>query len=78
MQVEVSCTHDEAGEVVPALLRLGRREVYVSDVLDRWPGADHCYFKLRDTQGRRYILRRELADGTWDLILYEARPNSAR
>jgi len=42
------------------------------EVLDRWPGEDHCYYRLRADDGATYILRRDLPAGTWRLIFFRA------
>jgi hypothetical protein len=44
--------------------------VEVADVLDRWPGADHLYVKLRGADGATYVLRRS-PDGAWQLVLFQ-------
>jgi hypothetical protein len=55
--------------VLPRRFRLGARVVEVADVLDRWPGADHLYVKLRGADRATYILRRG-PDGGWRLVLF--------
>ena len=65
----VEAAPDPSGEPLPRRFRLGARVVEVADILDRWPGADHLYVKLRGTDGATYILRRH-ADGDWRLVLF--------
>jgi hypothetical protein len=65
----VEAAPDPSGEPLPRRFRLGARVVEVADILDRWPGADHLYVKLRGTDGATYILRRD-ADGDWRLVLF--------
>ena len=67
--VTVEADADPSGEPLPRRFRLGAREVEVGDILDRWPGADHLYVKLRGADGATYILRRD-ADGGWRLALF--------
>ncbi|WP_437815858.1 hypothetical protein [Sorangium sp. So ce1078] len=51
---------------------LGERRVQVTEILDRWPGGDHLYFKVRGHDGARYILRRDFEILVWELEVYEA------
>ena len=67
--VTVEADADPSGEPLPRRFRLGARVVEVADVLDRWPGADHLYVKLRGADGATYVLRRD-ADGGWRLVLF--------
>lgn len=62
------------GELEPARLWFGRRGVAVLAVLDRWHAADHSYFKVDGADGARYIVRRDLASGLWDLAVYDSEP----
>jgi hypothetical protein len=70
-ELEVECVADERGEWIPR--RLGRsgeaREIV--DVLDRWPGAGHCYYRVRDDAGALWILRRDDLRGTWWVVAFE-------
>lgn len=56
---------------VPLRFRLGRRSVEVVDILDRWPGANHTYVKLRGEDGATYILRHDQERGSWQLVLFQ-------
>lgn len=42
----------------------------VTDILDRWDGEDHRYFRVRGDDGSTYILRQDLADASWRLQFY--------
>ncbi len=66
MDLRVECRL-EAGERVPA--RFGRPGAMqdVGSVVDRWPGTDHSYFRVRTLQGVDYILRRDEARGKWQI-----------
>jgi hypothetical protein len=67
--VAIEVDADPSGGVQPRRFRLGARVVEVADVLDRWPGADHLYVKLRGADGATYILRQD-ADGGWRMVLF--------
>jgi hypothetical protein len=42
----------------------------VVDILDRWDGEDHRYFRVLGDDGSTYILRQDLADASWRLQFY--------
>lgn len=70
MKVSVECRATIA-EDEPCRFFMGARQVEASCVIDRWPGREHSYFKLRGDDGAIYILRRD-AEGNWYLVLFEA------
>lgn len=55
----------------PAAFRLGDRRIAVREILDRWYGEDHAYFKLTGEDGALYILRQDRQQDAWELILVE-------
>ena len=55
----------------PEAFWLNRRRIAVREVLDRWLGEDHAYFKVTGGDGVRYILRRDDRRDQWELILME-------
>jgi hypothetical protein len=70
VRVECACSHRD--EPVPTRLFIGGRTIALAELLDRWPGSDHTYLKLRAEDGATFILRHDLVGGTWELIMYEA------
>ena len=71
LQVCVECQKTD-GEAFP--VRFGWPEAMreVLEVDDWWPGDDHCYFRVRASDGNVYILRHnELADN-WELVFFES------
>lgn len=56
----------------PLSFFLGQREFRVEELLDRWHGPDHAYFKLRADDGNLYILRHHLEDDCWEMVMMEA------
>lgn len=55
----------------PVAFRLGGRRIAVREILDRWYGEDHAYFKLTGEDGTVYIIRQDRSSDTWELILME-------
>jgi len=55
----------------PVAFTLGGSEFRVAELLDRWYGPDHAYFKLRADDGNLYLLRHQLEDDGWEMVLME-------
>jgi hypothetical protein len=55
----------------PLAIRLRERRVAVRDILDRWRGEDHAYFKLVGYDDVCYLIRHDLRSDTWELIFLE-------
>lgn len=70
-EVEVETAADAAGESVPLRFHLGRSRIEAVEILDRWPGVDHAYVKLRGSDGAIYILRQDRSRGAWQLVLFQ-------
>lgn len=71
MTIRVDCYAGYKGEETPRRLFLGDRLVEVAEVLDRWLAPDHSYFKVMATDGTKYIVRRGVEEGRWELIMFE-------
>jgi hypothetical protein len=71
VEVETAAVVDPSGEPLPSRFRLGRRSIAVVEILDRWPGTDHAYVKLRGSDGATYILRHTRPNGPWQLVLFQ-------
>jgi hypothetical protein len=63
----VECYSGYRGEETPRRLELDRRRVEVVEVLDRWYGPDHRYFKVRGDDGAVYLLRVDDREDRWEL-----------
>jgi hypothetical protein len=72
IRLTVECYSGYAADERPVSLRLGERRVGVAEILDRWYGEDHAYFKLTGEDGMRYLIRQDRASDAWELILFEA------
>ena len=73
MDVHVEFATDSRAVATPRRLHFGKRVIVVTEVLDRWLGADHCYFKVLGDDGRLYIVRLDVPSGRWQLTLYDRR-----
>ena len=69
--LKVTCYAGYRGEQEPREFMLGNQAIQVVEVLDRWLDPEHRYFKVRGSDGDRYILRHDVHDGRWELTLYE-------
>ncbi len=77
MKIEVDCEPDHLKEQTPHRLQFNNRSVEVVDVLDRWLGADHGYFKVRGEDNATYILRHDVASGRWELVMFDRERRSS-
>jgi len=69
VDLRVDCSSGHRGEETPRRFYLGERQIEVVDVIDRWYGPDHRYFKVRGDDGAEYILRHDHESQRWELIL---------
>lgn len=68
--VRVDCYAGHRGEQEPRCFHFGSRRIAVTEILDRWLGPDHRYFKLLGADGDTYILRHDVASHAWTLAFY--------
>jgi hypothetical protein len=68
--IRVDCREGHRGEPVPCIFFLGPRQVRVEEVVDRWHGDDHRYYKVRGDDGDLYILRHEPGREHWELTVF--------
>ncbi len=63
---------------LPSRFRIGQSYREVREVLDRWPGEDYLYLKVRADDGGIYILRRQEEAAGWELVVYsdQGRPET--
>ena len=73
VRVEVECYAGSRAEETPRALRFGERRVAVVEVIDRWLGPDHRYFKVLGDDGATYVVRYDAELDGWELSLYEPR-----
>jgi uncharacterized protein (UPF0128 family) len=72
MNVEVTCYSGYKADERPLCFRLGGKQYSVEEVLDRWYGPEHVFFKVRASDGNLYILSRSSArsEGHWSLMSF--------
>ncbi len=75
MKIRVECYDGYRGQEQPRRLYLGRRQVAVAEILDRWLDPDHRYFKLRGEDAGLYIIRYDVQEDLWELTLFDRRGN---
>jgi hypothetical protein len=68
--ISVHCYAGYRGEESPRRFCIGDNTVTVAEILDRWLGPDHRYFKVAGDDGGVYILRNDLVCGGWELVFY--------
>lgn len=76
MKITVECYAGHRGDETPRRISFDERSVEVAEVIDRWLGSDHRYFKVRGADGATYVLRQDTVKHSWEITLYE-RPHRA-
>jgi hypothetical protein len=71
MDVKVDCYAGYRGEETPRRIDLEGRRVEVVEVIDRWYGQDHRYFKLQGDDGAVYLLRHDESADRWELRMFQ-------
>ena len=56
----------------PVSFTLKDRAFHVAEILDRWYGADHPYFKVAVDDGNTYTIRHDLELDEWEMVQMEA------
>jgi len=46
----------------------GERVILVTEIVDRWLGSDHSYFKVLDGRGDVHLLRHDLVALVWETV----------
>jgi len=70
--LRVECYAGYRADERPEVFWLRQRRIAVREILDRWLGEDHAYFKVTGEDGVRYTLRHDERHDQWELILMEA------
>lgn len=59
------------GEETPKAFTLDGRKLQVREVVDRWYSQTHSYFRVHASDGQRYVLRFDLDEDCWELVMQE-------
>jgi hypothetical protein len=70
MDVRVESYAGYRAEERPRRFTLGGRSYEVREIVDRWFGPDHSYFRVRAEDGATYLLKYDLSAGVWTLEQY--------
>ncbi len=70
-RLRTECYSGHRGEETPRRFWAEERPIEVVEVLDRWLGPDHRYFKVRGDDGDVYVLRHDEGAGEWELWMYQ-------
>lgn len=60
------------GEKTPRSFTLDGRRLYVEQVVDRWYSETHSYFRVKASDSQRYVLRLDLDEDCWELVMLES------
>ena len=58
----------------PTTLTFGEHTLQVREIIDRWYGVDHAYFRVTGDDDTVYVIRHDLETGTWEMILTDTFP----
>ncbi|MFB6260105.1 MAG: hypothetical protein ABEJ96_07020, partial [Thiohalorhabdaceae bacterium] len=65
--MEITVDTGRKPDGTPNGFSLGGRYLSVNEIIDRWPGEDHLYLKVRAGDGGLYLLRRDDTTHRWRL-----------
>ena len=72
MKIQVESHDGYRAHERPVRFHIGVKTREVVEVLDRWYGEDHDYFKVRADDGAMYVLRYGRYDDRWELTHFSA------
>ena len=70
MEISVECYAGYRGEETPRRLHIGRHDIEVKKVLDRWLTPEYRYFKVLGEDHAEYIIKHDIATWHWELTFY--------
>jgi hypothetical protein len=71
MKIRVTCHAGYRGEEAPKCFWLGERQIDIVEILDRWSGPDHRYFKVTDADQSLFILQHDPVAGSWQITFFQ-------
>lgn len=73
MEVRVECYSGYKADERPVRFHLGDKSLEVAEILDRWYGEGHDYFKIRADDGNTYLLRHLRQEDRWELTMFQGK-----
>jgi len=70
--VKVECYSGCKADERPLRIRFASQTLEIAEVEDRWYSPGASFFRVRTTNGERYVLRREDAQDVWTLTAFRA------
>ena len=70
--LRVECAPDDGGRPVPVRFGVTGTMHDVVEVVDRWYGGDHRYFRIRTQDGAQFILRYDESRARWGVAFFES------
>ncbi len=71
MRIKVKAYSGYKAEERPISFTIGKKELRVEELLDRWYGEGYEYFKLRGDDRCIYIIRYNRDEDFWELVMME-------
>ncbi|MBI5042240.1 MAG: hypothetical protein HZC10_00040 [Nitrospirae bacterium] len=71
MRIKVKAYSGYKAEERPISFSIGKKELRIEELLDRWYGKDYEYFKLRADDRCIYIIRYNRDEDFWELVMME-------
>ena len=71
LELNVSTYSGYRNDERPTAFTLAGHTFQVREIIDRWYGEDHAYFKLISDDGNLYIIRHDGYTDTWELVMTE-------
>lgn len=70
--LSVETSSGTAGNGAPVAFALRDRIFKVREIVDHWDGIDHAYYKVIADDGNLYVIRHDLEENQWEMMLMEA------
>jgi hypothetical protein len=71
LNIRVSCYAGYRGEETPKRFQIGSTTIEIEEILDRWIGPNHRYFKVRGEDQATYIIRHDVDSYRWELTFFK-------
>ena len=70
--VRVECYAGHRAEESPRRFFIGKRQIEVREIIDRWLDPNYSYFKVRGDDNGIYILRYDPHADDWEMTLFDS------